>query len=191
MRIIAGLLRGRKLKSPKGTEIRPTSDRVKEAMFSMLFPYMDEGFTAMDVFTGSGNLGLEAISRGAKTVYFSDSDRESLRLAGENVKICGVEDNAVLLLGDFKANIRRVHDKVKIFLVDPPYAGAQIPEVLRAINDAGNLAPGGVVVCEHAYRDRLPGELFGFKAVKDRRYGATGVTMYEAVSGKPDEEGNE
>ena len=180
MRIIAGLLRGRKLISPKGTDVRPTSDKVKEAVFSMLLPYMDEDFVAMDVFTGSGNLGLEAISRGAKTVYFSDSSRESLKLAKENVKLCGVEDNAVLLLGDFKANIRRVHDKVKIFLVDPPYADGQIPEVLRAINDAGNLAEGGVVVCEHAYKDHMPEELCGFHMVKDRRYGAIGVTMYEA-----------
>ena len=179
MRIIAGLLRGRKLKSPKGGDVRPTSDKVKEAIFSMLLPYMEDDFVAMDVFTGSGNLGLEAISRGAKTVYFSDSSRDSLKLAKENIQICGVDDNAVLLSGDFKANIKRVHDKVKVFLVDPPYADGQIPEVLRTINEAGNLAPGGVVVCEHAYKDHMPEELYGFKAVKDRRYGSIGVTMYE------------
>lgn len=187
MRIIAGLLRGRKLKSPRGGDVRPTSDKVKEAVFSMLLPYMEEDFVAMDVFTGSGNLGLEAISRGAKTVYFSDSSRESLRLAKENVQICGVEDNAVLLLGDFRANIKRVHEKVNIFLVDPPYADGDIPDVLRTINEAGNLAPGGAIVCEHLYKDRLPEELHGFTAVKDRRYGAIGVTMYEKAE-EPEED---
>lgn len=179
MRIITGSLKGRRLKSPKTYDVRPTSDKVKEAMFDMLYPYMQEEFVCMDVFAGSGNLGLEAISRGAKMCYFSDASRESLSLVKENVKYCEVEDHAVLLAGDFKSNIRRVHDKVNIYFVDPPYAAKLIPETLKAIDNSGNLAPGGVVVCEYSHKDDMPSQLCGFTAIKERKYGAIGVTIYQ------------
>jgi len=179
MRIITGSLKGRRLRSPKTNDVRPTSDKVKEAIFDMLYPYIQEDFVCMDVFAGSGNLGLEAISRGAKMCYFSDMSRDSIALVKENVKYCEVEDKAVLLSGDFKSNIKRVHDKVDIFFLDPPYAAKLIPQALKAILDAGNISDGGIVVCEHAQRDELPEEYLGFKAIKQRRYGAIGVTIYQ------------
>jgi len=179
MRIITGKLRGRKLKSPKTNDVRPTSDKVKEAIFDMLQPYMIEDFVCMDVFAGSGNMGLEAISRGAKTVYFSDNSRDSLALVRENLKICEAEDNAVLLSGDYKSNIARVHDKVDIFFVDPPYADKMTLPTINAIDNAGNLKPEGVIVCEHSAKDVLPDEYLGYIAVKQRRYGAIGVTIYK------------
>jgi len=182
MRIITGKLRGRRLKSPKTYDVRPTSDKVKEAIFDMLYPYMTDDFVCMDVFAGSGNLGLEAISRGAKTVYFSDSSRESLALVKENIKICGVEDNSVLLSGDYKNNIARVHDKVDIFFLDPPYADKMIPSAINAIDAAGNLKEGGLIVCEHSEKDKLPDEYLDFVAIKQRRYGAIGVTVYQKKS---------
>lgn len=179
MRINSGELRGRRLKSPKGDYIRPTNDKVKEAMFSMLIPYIDQNSVVVDLFTGSGNLGLEAISRGAKTVYFSDSSRESLALAKENINICGVMDRAILLNGDFKTNIKRVNQTVDVYLLDPPYADGCILPALDAINEKDNLREGGVVVCEHAYRDVLPEEYNGFVTIKSRKYGAIAVTIYE------------
>ena len=179
MRIISGELRGRRLKSPASNDVRPTSDKVKEAIFSMLIPYMDNDFAAVDLFTGSGNMGLEAISRGAKTVYFTDSSRQSLALAKENIKLCGVEDRAVLICGDFRNNIRRINQQVDIYFLDPPYADGYIPAALAAIDSAGNLKPGGVAVCEHAYRDKLPDEMPGFRLIKERRYGAIAVSIYE------------
>ena len=179
MRIITGILKGRRLKSPKNDDVRPTSDKVKEAMFDMLYPYIQDEFVCMDVFAGSGNLGVEAISRGAKMCYFSDSSRESLALVKENIKYCEVEGKAVLLSGDFKSNIKRVHDKVNIFFVDPPYAARLVPETLKAIESADNLAEGGIVVCEHDHKDELPEEILCFKAIKQRKYGATCVTIYQ------------
>ena len=179
MRIITGILKGRRLKSPKNDDVRPTSDKVKEAMFDMLYPYIQDEFVCMDVFAGSGNLGLEAISRGAKMCYFSDSSRESLALVKENIKYCEVEDKTVLLSGDFKSNIKRVHDKVNIFFVDPPYAARLVPETLKAIETADNLAEGGIVVCEHDHKDELPEEILCFKVIKQRKYGATCVTIYQ------------
>ena len=182
MRIITGTLRGRKLKSPKTYDVRPTSDKVKEAVFDMLQPYMTDGFICMDVFAGSGNLGLEAISRGAKTVYFSDNSRESLALVRENVKICGAENNSVLLSGDFKSNIARVHDKVDIFFIDPPYADRMTLPAINAIDACGNLKSGGVIVCEHSAKDVLPDEYLDYVAIKQRKYGAISVTIYQKKS---------
>ncbi len=179
MRIIAGSLKGRRLISPRNNDVRPTSDKVKEAVFSMLIPYMEEGFTAMDVFAGSGNMGIEAISRGAKTVFFSDSSRESLALVRENLKTCHVEDSGILLSGDFRSNIRRVNQKVDIFFLDPPYAAGFIPDALAAINEKDNISPEGVVVCEHAYKDKLQDSYPGFEMIKSRKYGAIGVTIYQ------------
>ena len=172
-------MKGRRLKSPKTDDVRPTSDKVKEAVFSMLLPWLEDAPVCMDVFAGSGNLGLEAISRGASKVFFSDSARESLALCRENASLCGVTDRCVFLSGDFRSNIRRVKETVDIFFLDPPYADRSIPEALQTIDEAGNCRPGTVVVCEHRHKDVLPGELYGFTCIKDRRYGATGVTIYE------------
>ena len=172
-------MKGRRLKSPKTDDVRPTSDKVKEAVFSMLLPWLEDAPVCMDVFAGSGNLGLEAISRGASKVFFSDSSRESLALCRENASLCGVADRCVFLSGDFRSNIRRVKETVDIFFLDPPYADRSIPEALQAIDEAGNCRQGTVVVCEHRHKDLLPGALYGFTCIKDRRYGATGVTIYE------------
>lgn len=172
-------MKGRRLRSPKTDDVRPTSDKVKEAVFSMLLPWLEDAPVCMDVFAGSGNLGLEAISRGASKVFFSDSSRESLALCRENASLCGVTDRCVFLSGDFRSNIRRVKETVDIFFLDPPYADRSIPEALQTIDEAGNCRPGTVVVCEHRHKDVLPGELYGFTCIKDRRYGATGVTIYE------------
>lgn len=179
MRIIAGELKGRRLRSPQTNDVRPTSDKVKEAVFSMLLPWMDGDLVCMDVFAGSGSLGLEAISRGASKVFFSDSSRESLALCRENAQMCGVSDRCVFLSGDFRSNIRRIKEPVDIFFVDPPYADLLIPQTLEAIEEAGICGPGAIVVCEHRHKDELPEQLHGFTCIKDRRYGATGVTIYE------------
>lgn len=191
MRIIAGELRGRRLKSPASNDVRPTSDKVKEAIFSMLIPYMEHDFTAVDLFAGSGNMGLEAISRGAERVYFTDASRQSLALVKENIKICGAEERAVLICGDFRNNIRRINQEVDIFFLDPPYADGFIPVALKAIDAAGNLRVGGVAVCEHAYKDKLPEDIPGFKLIKERRYGAIAVSIFEKTAKEIEEAENE
>ncbi|NMA94040.1 MAG: 16S rRNA (guanine(966)-N(2))-methyltransferase RsmD [Clostridiales bacterium] len=179
MRIIAGELKGRRLKSPKDRTVRPTKEKIKEAVFSILLPYLDEGFVCMDLFTGSGNLGLEAISRGAKTVYFSDASKECLALAKENINHCRVADRAVLLLGDYRNNIRRVRENVDIFLVDPPYGEDIIVDCLRCIDEAGICSKGGLLVAEHGKREQLPQEAHGFVLIKEKKYGASRISIYE------------
>lgn len=182
MRVIAGELKGRRLRSPEGGDIRPTTDKVKEAVFSMLLPYMSEGFTALDLFAGSGGLGIEAISRGAETVFFSDSSRDSIRLVKENLEHCGVLDRAVLLQGDFKSNIKRISVPVDVVFLDPPYADGFLLPALEALDKKGAVNEGGAVVCEHSFREIMPEEIYGFKTVRSRRYGSIAVTIYERDS---------
>ena len=179
MRVIAGELKGRRLKSPEGSDIRPTTDKVKEAVFSMLIPYMDEGFTALDLFAGSGGLGIEAISRGAECVFFSDSNRAALKLVKENLEHCEVLDRAVLLLGDFRSNVKRMSRTADVVFLDPPYADGFILPALDALDKNEAVRPGGAVVCEHSFREDLPEEVSGFRTVKSRRYGSIAVTIYE------------
>lgn len=187
MRIIAGSLKGRKLKSPKGNDVRPTTDKVKEAVFDMLYQYTADGFVVFDLFAGSGNMGLEAISRGASKVFFSDSSRESLALVRENISICQAMDKSVLLNGDFKRNISRVKEKIDVYFLDPPYADGFILPALEIIDRADNIADHGIVVCEHSYRDVLPEEIYGFKCIKSRKYGAIGITIYQRTSAEDNE----
>ena len=179
MRIITGEYRGRRLKTPYGKDVRPTSDKVKESIFNLLIPYINDDFVCVDLFAGTGNLGLEAISRGARICYFSDSSRDRLRLVKENVKICGAEERSVLLSGDFRSNLGRIHDKVDIIFLDPPYKSEFYLSALDAIKETGILNEGGVVVCEHAEKDELPDSYNGFTKIKEKRYGSIGVCLYE------------
>lgn len=178
MRIISGNLRGRKLKTPKNYEIRPTSDRVKEAIFSMLTPHISDDSVVVDLFAGTGNLGLEAISRGARTVYFSDASKESLALTKENIAACGVTDKTILLLGDYRQNLKRIRENVDIFLVDPPYMKDLLPQALEAISASNLLAPEGIIVCEHSSKEALPETIGNLTVLKTRRYGSIKVTLY-------------
>ena len=179
MRVITGIYGGRRLKTPKNYDVRPTTDKVKEAVFSMLLPYFENSPVCMDVFTGTGGMGIEALSRGASRVYFSDVNRESLALAKENINLCGALDQSILLLGDFKQTIKRVREKVDIYFLDPPYADGFIIPALKAIELSGNAQSGCIAVCEHSQRDKLPEEIENFKLIKDRRYGSISVSIYE------------
>ncbi len=187
MRIIAGSLRGRNLVSPKGNDVRPTTDKVREAVFDILYQYTDTGYVAFDVFAGSGGMGIEAISRGASKVYFSDISRESMSVVRQNVEICGVGDRAVFMIGDYLRNIARVKEKVDVFFLDPPYANGYILPALEAIDNAGNIDEDGIVVCEHNFRDKLPENVSGFTRIKSRKYGAIGLTFYQRGEREPGE----
>jgi len=179
MRIITGEYRGRRLVTPKSYDIRPTSDKVKEAVFSMLIPYLNEDSVILDLFAGTGNLGLEALSRGAARCYFSDSSRDSMKLIKENVAICGAEDYSILLSGDYKSNIHRIREQVDIIFIDPPYASGFYDSALHEISEAELLKKGGCIVLEHSDRDKMPEEIEGYHLVKDKSYGAIGVSIYE------------
>lgn len=179
MRIIAGSLKGRRLLSPDSHRIRPTSDMVKEAMFSMIAPYLNSA-VVIDLFSGTGNLGLEALSRGARLVFFGDKSKESLSLIIRNIESCGTEDRSVVLRGDWKQVLRRIGERADIIFLDPPYEQISVEEVIREIHQLALLDPAGVIVAEHGERQMLPDQIGTYEKMKEKKYGNKKITLYTA-----------
>lgn len=179
MRIITGSARGRKLKEPVGRDIRPTTDMVKESVFNIL-QFDIEGRTFLDLFAGTGQMGIEAISRGAKHATFLDSSRESIALIKENVKITGFGDKATVLQTDSLRFIESA-GKYDIIYIDPPYKTTLAAEALRKINEFDILKDNGIIVCESTNETEMP-ELFEpYMKQKERRYGKIKLTVYTKV----------
>lgn len=178
MRIIAGDLKGCRLKTPDDNRVRPTADKVKEAVFSMISPYLYDS-VAVDLFAGTGNLGLEAISRGARRVYFSDRDRRSISLIRENVSHCRAEDRSVIFCCDYKEALARIRETADIIFLDPPYRSGYLEDALESIVSCGVLAEDGIIVAEHALDEELPESLCSLSMVKKKKYGKIGISVYE------------
>ena len=176
MRIIAGSARGRRLTSPPGEETRPTLDRVREAIFSSLSPYLYDA-AALDAFAGSGAMGLEALSRGAKSCLFVESDRKTADLVRQNLKGCALEGGTVVC-----AACRRViaeqaarGQQFDLIFLDPPYNSGLLPEVLRQIAEVGILAAGGQIVAETTRKDSDIALPPGLSIRKTANYGTVAV----------------
>ncbi|MDR3217320.1 MAG: 16S rRNA (guanine(966)-N(2))-methyltransferase RsmD [Clostridiaceae bacterium] len=180
MRVISGKYRGRKLAPPKNDDVRPTADVVKEAIFNILQGEAD-GARVLDLFCGSGALGIEAVSRGAEYVVFADASPESLDLTRRN--LTGMDYKGKLLRADFKQTLSTVPPPFDIIFLDPPYAGGMGGKAVRMILERGVLADGGVIIWERAARlprgqeeEPLPVEEFKL-SVDTRRYGKTEVLL--------------
>jgi 16S rRNA (guanine966-N2)-methyltransferase len=177
VRIVAGSLGGRVLRAPPGAATRPTSEKVREAMFAIL-PEV-EGGHVLDLFAGSGALGLEALSRGAAHATFVDSAKPALAAVRHNIETLGVADRATVLAGDAVALARRHVPAVpwQIVFVDPPYASDLAERSASAIPPA-HLAQDAVIVIEHDRRNAPPDELRSLLRTDQRRYGDTLVSFY-------------
>jgi 16S rRNA (guanine966-N2)-methyltransferase len=183
MRVIAGSARGRPLKAPRGTAVRPTTDRVREAMFSSLAPQVP-GARVLDLFAGTGALGIEALSRGAHAATFVERDPGALAVLNDNLRVTGLHDQATVVRAEAGAFVSRDHpDSFTLVLCDPPY-DVPLGEVLGlvvALDRGGGLAADATVVVERDKRDpALAGEpdLRGLLAIARRRsYGDT-VLLY-------------
>lgn len=177
MRIVAGAARGRRLVAPTGSAVRPTADRVKEALFSSLAPLIP-GASVLDVFAGSGALGLEALSRGASHVTFVEQDRRALAALATNIATVDLPGTAVVagearrVLAGGSALSGRPFDLV---LLDPPYALDETTLALLLADLAGHLAPGASVVVERSAEAPVPGWPATLVAGEPRRYGATAL----------------
>lgn len=192
MRIITGEYRGRRLESPAGYDVRPTSDKVKEAVFNIIMNEVWDA-TCVDLFAGTGNLGLEALSRGAKKCYFGDNSRESINLIKNNVKMCRAEDKSVIIAGDYSKILGRINEKVDIFFLDPPYKDGLYENCLEIIDSLDLLSEEGIIVAEHGVRDYVPETVGSLEIIKERKYGKIMVTIYAKKSEvhTEDEEANE
>jgi 16S rRNA (guanine966-N2)-methyltransferase len=179
MRIIAGEFKGRRLKAPKWNGLRPTSDKLRETLFNILAPRV-AGARVLDVFAGTGAVGLESLSRGAELAVFIDSDPRAAALIRENAALCGATDRCVIIrdTAELVLATRIAEDLFDIVVLDPPYDYEPLAEVID--RGARHLAPGGVLVLEHASRRPLP-EVAGPRGVRTVRSGDSALTMFEVA----------
>ncbi len=180
MRIIAGLSKGFLLKAPKGLDVRPTADRVKETIFNILRDRV-ENSTILDLFAGTGNLGLEALSRGAAAVTFFDNSRRSLAIVKENVAHTHWENFCELhktdaLLG--LAFLKKNHRNFDLIFCDPPYNRNLVGKVLTSLDEpAGILASEGIVIIEHSRHESWPDSLEYLKVWRTEKFGETLISF--------------
>jgi len=177
MRIIAGECKGRVLNTPKNNQIRPTTDKVKEALFSMITAFLQDSIV-IDLFAGSGNLGLEAISRGAKRCYFGDYSKESLTLLKRNIALCRAESKSVVIAGDYMKVLTAILEKADIIFLDPPYQKNLLLSCLHAISEKELLNEEGIIVAEHGKTECLPEHIGPFSKIKEKKYGTIIVSLY-------------
>lgn len=178
MRIIAGSAKGTKLDTPSGYNTRPTSDRVKEAIFSAIH-FDIEGANVLDIFSGSGQLGIEAISRGANSCVFVDMDKQSLQVIEKNIKRCGFERLSKVLNRDAIIYLSSISESFDIVLIDPPYGYKQQDEIL--IKLSANLNTGGIVVYETAKDIDFSDSVGELAKHKEYVYGTTKVVIYKKI----------
>ncbi len=177
MRVITGTAKGKHLVTPEGKEVtRPTGDKVKEGIFSSI-QFILEGADVLDLFAGSGQLGIEALSRGAKSAVFVDKAKEAQKCILENLKNCGFEDCARLKTTDVLLYLSGAMERFDIAFLDPPYAEEQLPLALPAVSKV--MRPGGLVFCETAKNIDLPETVGDLVKVKEYRYGRTKVLAYK------------
>lgn len=179
MRIIGGTARSRLIDAPKGMDTRPTQDKVRESLFNILQGEI-EGSTVLDLFAGSGALGLEALSRGADSAVFVDVSRQAVKVIQDNVDRLGFGDKAQVIAGDWKGAVgaqayykRNVFDLV---FLDPPYRMTNTGEMCSYMLERSIIASSALIVIEHAW-DTPPKLVETFEVTDVRRYGDTGITF--------------
>jgi 16S rRNA (guanine966-N2)-methyltransferase len=175
MRVITGTARGRRLITREGEAVRPTPERVKEALFSII-QFEIEGRRVLDLFAGSGQLGIEALSRGAREAVFVDSSRESLDVVRKNVESCGFADCTKIVNMDFAAYLMRSEKPFDIVFLDPPYRTGLLQRALPLV--AAKMNAGGTIICENPEEEELPEQCEGFSRIKRYRYGKICLTVY-------------
>ena len=177
MRVITGTARGVNLKTPEGLATRPTTDRVKEAMFSIIH-FDIPGARVLDLFGGTGQLGIEALSRGAQSAVFVDAGEKACNLIKENLKRCKLEQQAKVVRSDYLEFLSRCREKFDIVLLDPPYAEVFLENAIKKLTEIDILQSGGIIVAERPLGKELPWEFLGFTRAKDYKYGKTLITLY-------------
>lgn len=184
MRVVGGASKGRRLSSFAGLSIRPTSDKVRQAIFNILCPadeFSGRFKKVLDLFAGTGALGIEALSRGAERAVFVDKDIQSIRVIKKNLVACGVEERAVVMSKNAVSAVTalsRSGEKFDLIFIDPPYDAELTLSALSSIEKGGLLSPAGVLVAETSKRSPITTEFAGQKPSDERRYGDTLVYFF-------------
>jgi len=181
MRIIAGLAKGRQLRSLKGLALRPTSDRMRESLFAMLGTRM-EGARLLDLYAGVGTVGLEALSRGAAEVVFVESHWPAARLIEENARLCGFTEEAEVVHAQVErglARLRRQGRQFNFIFVDPPYGRGEAGGVMgRLAQHPGVLEEEGILIVQHSRHEELPERVGPFARMRQTRFGETVIDLF-------------
>ena len=177
MRVITGKARGVALKTPEGLVTRPTTDRVKEAMFSII-QFDIPGARVLDLFGGTGQLGIEALSRGAKSAVFVDAGEPACRLIRENLKRTRLENDARAVRADYLDYLSKCRETYDIVFLDPPYAEVFLENALKKLTEIDILQTGAIIVAERPVGKELPWDFPGFTRSKDYKYGNILLTLY-------------
>ena len=177
MRVISGSARGVSLKTPDGLHTRPTADRVKEALFSII-QFDLPGAKILDLFGGTGQLGIEGLSRGAKSAMFIDEREDACKLIRENLNRTKLSENAQVIRCDYASYIKNCKDKYNIIFLDPPYAEVFLENSLKMITEIDILQSGGIIVTERPFGKVLNFDFPGYNRSKDYKYGKTILTLY-------------
>ena len=174
MKVVSGKFNSRRLLENKYKHIRPTADKVRQAIFNKL-QFFVQWKSVLDLFCGTGALGIEAISQGAEQVVFVDKDARSVSMTKSNLKSLNIE--AKVFKMDAKLFLERCQEKFDLILLDPPYKSGLYEIVLKKIEKKGLLADDGIIVCEHAKEDAF--DYQGFSVFDEKRYGTIMVTYLE------------
>ena len=179
MRIITGTSKGRRLATPKSQAVRPTSDRVKESMFNILGKEV-EGKIVLDLYAGTGNLGIEALSRGAKRALFVERGRRAVRLIQRNISQCGMQERSEILLKDVSRAIGILSQRGESFdliLMDPPYEKGLIQETLTRLHSTRIYHEDTILLIEHDRREPIPEKVEGWTLIRQQGIGDTVISF--------------
>jgi 16S rRNA (guanine966-N2)-methyltransferase len=180
MRVVSGSCKGKSLKAVPGYSTRPTTDKVKEAIFNMIGPYF-EGGLGLDLYAGSGGLGIEALSRGLDQVIFVDRDKNAIQTIHENIHRCGLEQRSEIYRNDAERAIKAVAKrdlKMNYIFLDPPYKKQQLERIMEIISESNLLSENGVIVCEHGTDIEMPKQVNHLVRKKHEQYGIISVSIY-------------
>ena len=178
MRVITGSARGRRLKELQGKETRPTTARVKESVFNIV-QFRIEGRRVLDLFAGTGQMGIEALSRGAKTVTFLDQRTDAIRLVRENLALCKFSSRANIVQGDALEFLSRTQEIFDFIFLDPPYETGLLKNALECIAKFDILSDHGIILCESSVTEALPELPEPYQMGRVYRYGKIKITAYE------------
>ena len=184
MRVITGIARGRRLKEPQGLETRPTTDRVKEGLFNVL-QFDIEGRKVLDLFAGTGQLGIECLSRGAASAVFVDRRPDAAALTRENLKLCDLTDRSRVVAGDSMEFLKAAREKYDLIFLDPPYASDLLKKAMETIPAIDIVTENGIIVCENGSTTGWPEVEPPYRLQKEYRYGKVRTALYRRLAGPP------